>query len=396
MSNEKSGEVTIINGQDFSVLATVPIGKRPRGIHVSPDGKTVYVAVSGTPMEGPPQLDAHGNPIFEKKKGADDDDDANADKSADGIAAIDVASRQVTGKLNGGSDPEEFSLSRDGKQIYISNEDTKSASVIGVVSGKVEHIIAVGAEPEGVTTRPDGKQFFVTCEAGGDVYEIDAATFKAVGHFKVNGRPRSVAFLSNGRTAFVPSESAGELNVVDVASAGVTKTITLPTGSRPMKAWVSADDSAVYLTNGRAGTVSVLDAHSAVRCCRPSKWARGRGASASHRTARTYSPPTARPTTSPSSMWRSTKKSLCGSRSRHGPLGHRDRTLSLGGDFEHLLRGDAAGKAVLEGARAHDSGARELNRRCVERIGRSGNAAVQGIAYFGARLVFRQPDGHGS
>lgn len=262
VTNEKSGEVTIINGQDFSVLATVPIGKRPRGIHVSPDGKTVYVAVSGTPMEGPPQLDAHGNPIFEKKKGGDDDDDANADKSADGIATIDVASRKVTGKLNGGSDPEEFSLSRDGKQIYISNEDTKSASVIGIASGKVEHIIAVGAEPEGVTTRPDGKQFYVTCEAGGDVYVIDTATFKAVGHFKVNGRPRSVAFVSNGSVAFVPSESAGELNVVDAAGAAVTKTITLPTGSRPMKVWVSADDGSVYLTNGRAGTVSVLDAHS--------------------------------------------------------------------------------------------------------------------------------------
>jgi len=83
-----------------------------------------------------------------------------------------------------------------------------------------------------------------------------------VGHFKVNGRPRSVAFVSNGSTAFVPSESAGELNVVDVAGTSVSKTITLPTGSRPMKVWVSADDSSVYLTNGRAGTVSVLDAHS--------------------------------------------------------------------------------------------------------------------------------------
>jgi DNA-binding beta-propeller fold protein YncE len=51
------------------VIATIPVGKRPRGIHVSPDGKTVYVAVSGTPIEAPPQLDAHGNPIFEKKKG---------------------------------------------------------------------------------------------------------------------------------------------------------------------------------------------------------------------------------------------------------------------------------------------------------------------------------------
>jgi len=51
VTNERSGDVTVINGGDFSVAATIPVGKRPRGIHVSPDGKTVYVALSGTPIE---------------------------------------------------------------------------------------------------------------------------------------------------------------------------------------------------------------------------------------------------------------------------------------------------------------------------------------------------------
>ena len=50
----------------FQVVATIPVGKRPRGIHASPDGKTVYVALSGTPVEPPPKLDANGNPISEK------------------------------------------------------------------------------------------------------------------------------------------------------------------------------------------------------------------------------------------------------------------------------------------------------------------------------------------
>src|SRR5438552_4800325 len=105
VSNERSGDLTIINGQDFSVAATLPVGKRPRGIHVSPDGKTVYVAVSGTSLAPPPQIDAHGKPVFEKKKGGDQDD-ADADKASDGIVVVDAASRAVTGKLSAGSDPE--------------------------------------------------------------------------------------------------------------------------------------------------------------------------------------------------------------------------------------------------------------------------------------------------
>jgi YVTN family beta-propeller protein len=261
VTNERSGDLTVIDGGDFSVIATIPVGKRPRGIHVSPDGRTVYVAVSGTPLEAPPQIDAHGNPIFEKKKG-DDDDDANADKSADGIALVDVGAGKLTGKLPAGSDPEEFDLSRDGKSIYISNEDVRTASVIDIAAAKVTHIIPVGQEPEGVTTTPDGRQFYVTCEAGGDVYVVDTSTYKEVGHFKVNGRPRSVAFLANAQAGFIPSESAGELNVIDPAKMEVLKTLTLPTGSRPMRVRVSADDKKLYMSNGRAGTISVIDTHS--------------------------------------------------------------------------------------------------------------------------------------
>src|SRR5260370_7144060 len=64
VSNEKSGDVTVISGGDNQVLGTIPVGKRPRGIHASPDGKTVYVALTGPPLPPPPQLDATGHPIF--------------------------------------------------------------------------------------------------------------------------------------------------------------------------------------------------------------------------------------------------------------------------------------------------------------------------------------------
>jgi YVTN family beta-propeller protein len=261
VSNEKSGDVTVIDGADFSVLATIAVGKRPRGIHASPDGKTVYVALSGTPVKAPPSLDAKGNPVFEKKKGKDDDDDddAGADKSADGVGVIDVAKKKLIGKINAGSDPEEFDLSKDGKKIYISNEDVKTASIVNIATNKVEHIIPIGLEPEGVTTTLDGKHFYVTCEAGGDIYVIDAGSAAVSSHFKIEGRPRSVGFLANSPIAFIPSESAGQLNVIDSANVKVVKTITLPEGSRPMQARVSSDDKKLYVTNGRAGNILVFD-----------------------------------------------------------------------------------------------------------------------------------------
>src|SRR5689334_13538495 len=115
VSNEKSGDVTVIDGASLKAVATFPVGKRPRGIHASPDGKTVYVALSGTPIEGPPELDANGNPVFKRDKNDDDDDDVAADKSADGIGVVDVATRKLVRKISVGSDPEEFDLSPDGR-----------------------------------------------------------------------------------------------------------------------------------------------------------------------------------------------------------------------------------------------------------------------------------------
>jgi YVTN family beta-propeller protein len=261
VSNERSNDITIISGSDFTATATIPVGKRPRGIHASPDGKLVYVAMSGTPISAPPQLDAHGNPIF--KRGSDDDDnDSEADKTADGIGIIDLAGKKLTGKIFAGSDPEEFALSKDGKQIYVSNEDTKSASVVNVATGKVEHIIPVGQEPEGVAVTPDGKQFYVTCESGGDVYAVETSGYTVAGHFKVEPRPRTVAFLPSAGVAFVPSESVGLVNVVDSKQFKIIKVITLPTGSRPMSVRLSSDGRFLYVSNGRAGTVSIIDAHS--------------------------------------------------------------------------------------------------------------------------------------
>ena len=116
--------------------------------------------------------------------------------------------------------------------------------------------------PEGVTTTPDGKFFYVTCEAGGDVFVIDTASYSTVAHFKVEGRPRSVDFLRNGSIGFIPSESVGQVNVVDAVQHKVLKTLTLPAGSRPMRVRVAPDGKKIYLSNGRAGTISVIDGHS--------------------------------------------------------------------------------------------------------------------------------------
>jgi YVTN family beta-propeller protein len=257
VTDEHSGQITIIDGTAHSVTATFPVGKRPRGIQASPDHKTLFVAVSGTPISGPPQLDAKGNPIF--KKDDDDDDDKKADKAADGIAVVDVGQRKLLRKIQVGSDPEQLALSADGTHLFVSNEDVGTASAVDIASGKVEHIVPVSKEPEGVGLRPDGKVFYVTCENDGEIYAVDAVTWKILGHFNVGGRPRTVDFTPDSSRAFIPSESAGQLHLINAMAHKLLKTVALPKGYRPMCVKVSHDGNKVYVSTGRAGTICVLD-----------------------------------------------------------------------------------------------------------------------------------------
>src|SRR5205085_17578 len=48
VTNEKSDDVTVIAAASGDVLKTLAVGKRPRGVAVSPDGRRVYVANSNS------------------------------------------------------------------------------------------------------------------------------------------------------------------------------------------------------------------------------------------------------------------------------------------------------------------------------------------------------------
>ena len=69
VTNETSGDLSVIDGSMLEVIATVPLGKRPRGIHASPDRRTIYVALSGSPP-APPGVDESTLPPPDKSASA--------------------------------------------------------------------------------------------------------------------------------------------------------------------------------------------------------------------------------------------------------------------------------------------------------------------------------------
>jgi YVTN family beta-propeller protein len=246
VTNEDSQDLTVIDTRTDSAIASFPVGTRPRGVRVSHDGRTVFVALSGSPKCPPTMPDEE----CEKLK---------ADKSKDGIAVVDAASRTVSRVLPGGSDPENFDISRDGTTLFVSNEDAGTASIVDIASGKIRSTVKVGKEPEGVRVAPDGKTVWVTGETDHNVTVIDTKTGAVVGEVEVGKRPRSLAFTPDGARAYVTSEVDGTVWVLDATARKSLKVIRMPEGSKPMDAEASPDGRRIFVSNGRGGTVSVID-----------------------------------------------------------------------------------------------------------------------------------------
>ncbi len=139
VSDEIGGNIVVVDPASAKVVATIAVGKRPRGIKLSRDGKLLYVAVTGSPLGGP---------------NVDESKLPPADRNADGIGVVDIASRKLVRVFKSGQDPEAFDISPDGKTLYVSNEETAEMSVLDLSSGEIRAKVSVGREPEGVTVRP--------------------------------------------------------------------------------------------------------------------------------------------------------------------------------------------------------------------------------------------------
>jgi YVTN family beta-propeller protein len=231
-------------------IVRVPVGKRPRGIKISPDGNTVYVALSGSPVAGP---------------GVDESKLPPADRAADGIGVVDVKTRKLVRTLHSGQDPESFDLSRDGKTLYVSNEESAKMTVLDLASGKIKREVDVGHEPEGVTIRPDGKVVYVTSEQDNLVVAVSTETYKVLAQIPTGPRPRSIVFTPDGKTGFVTNENGAQVTVVDavknvpLGSIKIEAKAKTPLGPRPMGAVMAPDGKSLYVSCGRGASVALID-----------------------------------------------------------------------------------------------------------------------------------------
>src|SRR5262245_52621379 len=224
------------SGGMFAAAGTIPIsgGPQPSGLTLNADGSRLYVALNQTHE----------------------------------VAVIDTATRAVT-RVKVGIYPYTAVISADGRKVYVSNWG-------GKVPGPAD--FTDGQNPVVVDRRTG-------IPRSGEVAVLDTPANAIVKHIDVGLHPTGMSLSPSGDRVYVTNANSDTVSVIDTATDTVAKTLVVGErgpeqaqllGSSPNAVAVSPNGRTVFVANGAANAVAVVDADGtggdAVRGLIPTGW----------------------------------------------------------------------------------------------------------------------------
>jgi YVTN family beta-propeller protein len=169
VTNWCTWDLSVVDTASLKETARIPLGGRyPRGIAISPDSSTAYVAIMGGTQIV--RVDLAGI------RAGKDDDEVLEDFSTPG----------------GG--PRHLNLSPDGKYLYVTlNADGRVAKV-DARTGKVLKRVSTGQAPRSSVLSPDGTALFVVNYESGTVSQVRTKDMKVLRSVSVDHHPIGITY----------------------------------------------------------------------------------------------------------------------------------------------------------------------------------------------------------
>lgn len=172
VTNWCSMDMDVVDTKTAKVVKTIPIpGKHPRGIAISPDDKTAYVAVMGS----------------------------------DKTVKVDLGSDKVADFADTGDGPRHLLVSSDGKHLYVSNNGSGTVSEVDAATGKTVREVKVGTEPRSMAISPDGGALYVGNYGSSTVSKIRTKDFKVIQTEQTDGLPIGITYEPTKKRVWVAS-----------------------------------------------------------------------------------------------------------------------------------------------------------------------------------------------
>jgi len=146
---------------------------------------------------------------------------------------IDARSGQITGTLPLGNDPNQMTLTKDGRFAYVTMRGESKIAVVELDPLRLVKKLDVPAGPHDGYTSADGSRIYIGAQYGSAVIVIDPATQSVLYNIPVPAGARPLEPSADGKTIYVALSKLLGFVVVDPASRQVTRRVelgTLPEG----------------------------------------------------------------------------------------------------------------------------------------------------------------------
>lgn len=194
-----SDQLVEVDPWTYGEIRRIKVDPRPHGLAVSADGGTVYLASDRT-----------GN-----------------------FQVIDVRTGRITGQINIGNDPNQMTLTKDGKFAYVPVRGDSKIAVVQLDPLKLVKLLPSPAGPHDAYTSADGTRIYVGAQYGSAISVIDPATQSVLYTIPTADGVRPLEPSADGKTIYVALSNLLGFVVVDPVARKVTRRVelgTLPDG----------------------------------------------------------------------------------------------------------------------------------------------------------------------
>jgi YVTN family beta-propeller protein len=156
-----------------------------------------------------------------------------------------IEGRKAIKQIPTGKGAEGIAITPDGREVWVTNREADTVSVIDVSSLEIAATVPAAQFPIRVKITPGGKRALVSCANTGDVAVFDVASRREVGRIKLDEQavagaekrlfstqfgkspvPVGLLIAPDGRRAWVASTNADVVSEIDLANLAVARRLS--------------------------------------------------------------------------------------------------------------------------------------------------------------------------
>jgi len=228
------GSVSVVDAAKNSVVAAIPVRKRPVALALDPDGTLAYVANSGS----------------------------------NSVSVLDLLARREIALIGVGEEPVALRVSPDGKTLVVANRRGNSVSIIDTATRTVRSVFDGCPGASDAVILPDSSKAFAACSEGHQMMAIALARW--IAHPAAGDRPQpdrvealldvghapiQLALKPDGGEIFVSNSLSNSISEIYASTDDVAG--SYPMGDDPVRGLVSSDNAMLYIANLSSQWVTV-------------------------------------------------------------------------------------------------------------------------------------------